>query len=116
MDHAILQLITAMTGSMGFALLFHVRPRLVLPAALGGFFNWWVYLISARFFDGVLTPSVITAAFYSNYNSSYPRKHALLYYEQYCRQRLECCQRVRVYYCAVCAWYRCRCKSDLDTE
>lgn len=67
MDHTILQLITAMTGSMGFALLFHVRPRLVLPAALGGFFNWWVYLISARFFDGVLTPSVITAAFSAIY-------------------------------------------------
>lgn len=67
MDHTILQLITAMTGSMGFALLFHVRPHLVLPAALGGFFNWWVYLISARFFDGVLTPSVITAAFSAIY-------------------------------------------------
>lgn len=56
-----------MTGSMGFALLFHVRPRLILPAALGGFFNWGIYLISARFLDGVLTPSVITAAFSALY-------------------------------------------------
>lgn len=67
MNQNVLQLITAMTGSMGFALLFHVRPRLILPAALGGFFNWGIYLISARFLDGVLTPSVITAAFSALY-------------------------------------------------
>ena len=67
MKHIILQLITAMTGSMGCALLFHVRPRLILPAALGGFFNWGIYLISARFFGGVLMPSVVTAAFSALY-------------------------------------------------
>lgn len=67
MQHTVMQLITAMTGSMGFCLLFHVRTRLILPAAFGGFLSWGIYLLSAHFIPGVLVPSVLTSAFCAIY-------------------------------------------------
>lgn len=44
MDYMI-QLITAFTGSLGFALLFHVRKEKLLLASLGGLLAWGVYLL-----------------------------------------------------------------------
>lgn len=44
MEYA-LQLITAFTGSLGFALLFHVRREKLLLASLGGLLAWAVYLL-----------------------------------------------------------------------
>ncbi len=40
----IIQLITAFTGSLGFAGIFHVKKDKLLPAAFGGFLAWGVYL------------------------------------------------------------------------
>ncbi len=40
----LIQLLTAFLGSLGFALLFGVRKRHLLPAALGGMLSWGVYL------------------------------------------------------------------------
>lgn len=39
-----IQLITAFLGSLGFALLFGVRRRYLVTAALGGMLAWGVYL------------------------------------------------------------------------
>lgn len=39
------ELITAFTGSLGFALLFHVRREKLLLASLGGLLSWVVYLL-----------------------------------------------------------------------
>jgi len=39
------ELITAFTGSLGFALLFHVRREKLLLASLGGLLAWAVYLL-----------------------------------------------------------------------
>ena len=41
----LIQLITAFTGSLGFALLFHVRKEKLLLASLGGLLAWGVYLL-----------------------------------------------------------------------
>lgn len=40
-----IQLVTAFTGSLGFALLFHVRKEKLLLASLGGLLAWGVYLL-----------------------------------------------------------------------
>ena len=40
----LIQLLTAFLGSLGFALLFGVRPRHLVLAALGGMLAWGVYL------------------------------------------------------------------------
>lgn len=46
MMNVILQLITAFTGSLGFALLFNVRGRKLLPAGLGGLLTWGICLLA----------------------------------------------------------------------
>lgn len=45
MADMILQLTTAFVGSLGFALLFHVRRDRLLLASLGGLLGWGVYLL-----------------------------------------------------------------------
>lgn len=40
----LIQLLTAFLGSLGFALLFGVRPKHLVLAALGGMVAWGVYL------------------------------------------------------------------------
>lgn len=42
---AIMQLATAFLGSLGFALLFHVRREKLLLASLGGLLAWGIYLL-----------------------------------------------------------------------
>lgn len=45
MDYT-MQLITAFAGSLGFALLFHMRIERLIPASLGGLLAWAVYLLA----------------------------------------------------------------------
>lgn len=45
MGGMILQLAAAFVGSLGFALLFHVRRERLLLASLGGLLAWGVYLL-----------------------------------------------------------------------
>lgn len=47
----LLQLATAFTGSLGFALLFHVRREKLLLASLGGLLAWIVYLLMGAVSD-----------------------------------------------------------------
>lgn len=44
MSDMIMQLVTAFLGSLGFALLFHVRGKNLLLGSLGGLLAWGVYL------------------------------------------------------------------------
>jgi uncharacterized membrane protein YjjB (DUF3815 family) len=48
METYIIQLITATVGALGFALIFNVNRRLLIPASLGGFLAWGVYLLAAE--------------------------------------------------------------------
>lgn len=57
----VIQLVTAFTGSFGFALLFNVRRDRLLPAAFGGFLAWGVYLLA-----GLLTPWDVPRFFISS--------------------------------------------------
>ena len=45
MRDIVIQLVTAFAGSLGFALLFHVRREKLLLASLGGLLAWGVYLL-----------------------------------------------------------------------
>lgn len=46
-----MQLVTAFLGSLGFALLFHVKRERLLLASLGGLLAWGVYLLMGRVTD-----------------------------------------------------------------
>ena len=52
MMKAVLQLITAFAGYLGFALLFNVRGRKLLPVGLGALLTWGTCLLS-----GLVIPS-----------------------------------------------------------
>ncbi len=45
---AAVHLVTAFLGSLGFSLLFNIRGRHLLPAALGGLLAWGVYLLAMQ--------------------------------------------------------------------
>lgn len=67
MQDYIVQLIAALLGSAGFAMLFHLRGKLVLPAGIGGMLCWGTYLLAEHFIGGLLIPSVIGSAFAAMY-------------------------------------------------
>ena len=46
MTEYVMELATAFLGSLGFALLFHVRREKLLLASLGGLLAWVVYLLA----------------------------------------------------------------------
>lgn len=60
---ALLQLAMALFASLGFALMFDLRARLLAPAALGGLLSWGVYLFCGGFFEGVFIPCLIASVF-----------------------------------------------------
>lgn len=49
MQKYVMELITAFLGSLGFAMLFHVRSEKLLLASLGGLLSWGVYLLCGLF-------------------------------------------------------------------
>lgn len=55
------QLITAMLGSLGFALIFHVSKKYLISAAFGGFVCWGVYLLAAEFLSGFFFAPFVAA-------------------------------------------------------
>ena len=62
MSDMIIQLLTALLGSLGFALLFQLRKGLLVAASVGGLINWGVYLLVANFVDGEFIPCFVAAA------------------------------------------------------
>lgn len=67
MSTIVLQLITAFLGSLGFSLLFHLRKQLLLPASIGGFLCWGIYLVGIHFSEGVFVPCLLASAFAALY-------------------------------------------------
>ena len=65
MKENIIQLITAFSGSLGFALLFGIRRRHAAVAALGGLLAWGVYLLVQTRAPGVFLPNLAAALFSS---------------------------------------------------
>lgn len=59
----LVQIITAAVGTAGFALIFRVHRRRIVPAALVGMLSWGVYLFSFSCSESIVASSVIAAAF-----------------------------------------------------
>lgn len=65
-----IQLISSFFGSVGFALLFHLKGKKVLWTALGGAAAWFVYLLIGLFYDSYgiqFLCSGIMLGFYSEF-------------------------------------------------
>ena len=63
MKTAIIQLVTAFLGAVGFSLLFGMRRRHLVWAGLGGVLTWGIYLlVSALLREGFL-PCLLAAGF-----------------------------------------------------
>lgn len=62
MSIEIIQLITAFLGSLGFALLFNLDKKCIIPASVGGLICWGTYIVIDIFSTGVFLPSLVSAA------------------------------------------------------
>lgn len=83
MIEIIIQLITGMLGSLGFALLFGLKKQYLIAAALGGFLNWGLYLLgmhlwNAIFFAGLLASA--SSALYSEIMARLKKAPATLFF------------------------------------
>ena len=58
MQQTVIQIITALFGSLGFALMFNLGKRNVIPAAVNGMCTWIVYIIVRNIIDDVFVPSL----------------------------------------------------------
>lgn len=63
METMIMQMVTAFWGALGFGLMFHLRLRHLISAAVGGFLTWGIYLVAAYLMEGIFFPSLIASAF-----------------------------------------------------
>lgn len=71
---AVIQLLAAFLGSMGFCMMFRLRSGLLLPASLGGLFCWGIYLFSSQYLTGIFLPSLIASAFAATYAEVFARR------------------------------------------
>ncbi len=62
MNTQIIQLLTAFLGSLGFAILFNLGKKYIIPAAFGGFLCWGAYILVDILSAGVFMPSLVSAA------------------------------------------------------
>ena len=58
MQQVIVQIVTALFGSLGFALMFNLGKRNVIPAAINGMCTWIVYILVRNVIDDVFVPSL----------------------------------------------------------
>lgn len=62
MKLAIIQLVTSFLGSFGFAIIFNLRKKYIIPASVGGVFCWGSYLLTGLFAQGVFLPTLVASA------------------------------------------------------
>ncbi len=63
-----IQILTALLGSLGFSILFGLRPRYLLPASLGGGICWAFYQLCLQFGISVFVTCLIASAFSALYS------------------------------------------------
>ncbi len=64
----IIQLISAMAGSTGFAILYGLKWKYMPCAALGGFLSWGFYLAGMHFWNNIFLAGLSAAAFSALYS------------------------------------------------
>ena len=62
MKEIIIQLVTSMLGSLGFALLFGLKKRYLVSAALGGLLNWGLYLLGMHWWNVIFFAGLLASA------------------------------------------------------
>lgn len=61
MQQTVIQIVTALLGSLGFALMFNLEKRNVIPAAVNGMCTWIVYILMKNIIDDVFVPSLVAS-------------------------------------------------------
>lgn len=64
----VIQLITGMLGSLGFALLFGLKRQYLISAALGGLLSWGLYLLGMHLFKNIFLACLLASAFSALYS------------------------------------------------
>ena len=67
MQQTIIQVVTALLGSLGFAFLFNLGKRNVIPAAVNGMCTWIVYILVRNIIDDVFIPSLAASLWVAIY-------------------------------------------------
>ncbi|MBQ6885370.1 MAG: threonine/serine exporter family protein [Clostridia bacterium] len=62
MNEIMIQLITGMLGSLGFALLFGLKKQYLIVAALGGLLNWGLYLFGMHWWNAIFFAGLLASA------------------------------------------------------
>ena len=62
MKTVIIQLITSFFGSLGFAVIFNLRKKYIIPASIGGVVCWGAYLSLTLVGNGIFLPTLVAAA------------------------------------------------------
>ena len=68
MKEIVIQLLAAFVGSLGFALIFGMRRRLLFASSLGALLGWGVYLLTDALLDSAFLPPLFAAAFAVSYS------------------------------------------------
>lgn len=63
MKEIIIQLLAALVGSFGFAMLFGLHRRYLLPASLGSMLVWGLFLGAQALLGGIFLPSLLASGF-----------------------------------------------------
>lgn len=61
MQQNLIQIVTALFGSLGFALMFDLGKRNVIPSAINGMCTWAVYILVRNVIDDVFIPSLVAS-------------------------------------------------------
>ena len=62
-----IQLVAALVGSVGYAMLSHIRGVKLLVAGLGGLLTWGIYLLLREPVDSLLVANLLAAGFAAAY-------------------------------------------------
>lgn len=72
-SQALIQILTAFTGSLGYAMMFNLRRKFILAASLGGMVSWAIYLVSLGLTDDIVLASFIASIAVSLFAESMAR-------------------------------------------
>ena len=67
MTEIIIQIITAALGSLGFALLYRLRPEHLPLATIGGALAWGIYLFALKYTENIFASAMIATVFCTLY-------------------------------------------------
>ena len=73
MEGIIIQLLSALVGSFGFAYLFNSGKKNLIPATFGGLLAWAVYLLFTYLNSGIFLSTVISAVVCQIYSEFFTR-------------------------------------------